>query len=531
LFLSKLVSDDLKEKVVFAFVEEIQSVEETVKNLMTTYPKYVFEPRYGVIPSRIFIRQCYVDLYNMSADNMVADVENLPVTLFTGVPGIGKSLFIFYFIHRFLNDDRFKDKTFAVELNQSEYFCFSPTGVKGEFFVKKSNDVRFVSTCLVLSDIKDVKEPAGRTKWLFIFSSPNPLRYKETMKNGPQFTYTMPTWSEQELICLNSNVHGWYANFVLFGGVPRYVFWNGKCDDPKSTLNKVITSKGLIVAENFFTSGYGSIDTEASYIQHINPPWDDSSNTWLYSDVSDHSFASDEIFVLLRKKYERSLLATATSIFNSGDASATYGNVSAGNFFEKICLWLVPLSNNRIKIENLLTKAERTVTLPDMAFLPRDWKNPASEGNKLTTNVLYQPRISNLESGDAFCVIFDDDNSSKLTLIVLQITVGASHPVKVNEISKIFGSFRQAIQEKIQTKLLVFVTPFHGTLNVVQPWHTVDNKVCMLIPVVVQDFCQCVFGYKIPNLQPQSQVPASSEQTFQATSTTSNVDPTEFMSD
>ena len=55
-------------------------------------------------------------------------------TLFTGVPGIGKSLFMVYFISRFLVDERFTDKSFALEFTAGKYVYFRPTGEDGEFW-------------------------------------------------------------------------------------------------------------------------------------------------------------------------------------------------------------------------------------------------------------------------------------------------------------------------------------------------------------------------------------------------------------
>ena len=49
-----------------------------------------------------------------------------------------------------------------------------------------------------------------------------------------------------------------------------------------------------------------------------------------------HSFASDEIFQTLSRKYEQDLLSQAImNYFNAGVASQVYGGASAGNLFEK----------------------------------------------------------------------------------------------------------------------------------------------------------------------------------------------------
>ena len=90
-------------------------------------------------------------------------------------------------------------------------------------------------------------------------------------------------------------------------------------------------------------------------------------------------------------------------------------------------------------------------------MLSHDWK----ETGQLPVNALILPRISNLESGDAFCVIQCGSNS-------FQITVGVSHPVKVNGLLKIVQAFPEGVRNNIADKWLVFVIPKYCALNNVQ---------------------------------------------------------------
>jgi hypothetical protein len=77
---------------------------------------------------------------------------------------------------------------------------------------------------LLLCDIEEPSPPEICTKWTFIFSSPDPRRYKESIKNAPSFSYTMPTWSFTELKSLNGNIDLWIDNYDKVGGVPRLIF-------------------------------------------------------------------------------------------------------------------------------------------------------------------------------------------------------------------------------------------------------------------------------------------------------------------
>ena len=222
--------------------------------LVKTLPK-VFKQRYGTIPKTIYVRDCYRELYKIATDSMVdASLDNC-ATLFTGVPGIGKSLFMVYFISRFLVDERFTDKSFALEFTAGKYVYFRPTGEEGEFWCSFQDGTYMLSKdFLLLCDIVATVEPVARAKWTYIFSSPDPKRYKQILKNFPNHRYTLPTWSELELMLLSADrpVSEWYNDFVLFGGVPRYIF-SGK--DSRNLLSTALNEKGRALVEWFFKFG------------------------------------------------------------------------------------------------------------------------------------------------------------------------------------------------------------------------------------------------------------------------------------
>eukprot|EP00595_Chromulina_sp_UTEXLB2642_P002240 CAMPEP_0196763062 /NCGR_PEP_ID=MMETSP1095-20130614/3325_1 /TAXON_ID=96789 ORGANISM="Chromulina nebulosa, Strain UTEXLB2642" /NCGR_SAMPLE_ID=MMETSP1095 /ASSEMBLY_ACC=CAM_ASM_000446 /LENGTH=206 /DNA_ID=CAMNT_0042115435 /DNA_START=305 /DNA_END=925 /DNA_ORIENTATION=- len=206
----------------------------------------------------------------------------------------------------------------------------------------------------------------------------------------------MPTWSEDELRCVCSNNENiiWYDNFVTFGGVPRHVLWDGLDEDPRMLLNRALKSKGRQLAESLYAFGHAHGDIDLYMLIHINPCWNNTTKEWMYNGVQVYSFASDEIFKLMLKYYEKSLLAQAIRLFDEGSrfASNMLGSASAGNFFEKVCLWLVPIAEKPITV-SFFDKSESLVfQLPKMSYLPSDWKDSA----KLKENILYQPRICNL---------------------------------------------------------------------------------------------------------------------------------------
>eukprot|EP01039_Chlorochromonas_danica_P010110 gene10110-11190_t len=454
-----------------------------------------FPQRYGQIPRKIFVRDCYSQLYDKVSDLMLRGSMEFGATLFTGIPGIGKSLFLIYFIYRFLQDDRFPDKYFAVEFHQGIYLCFQPVAHATEEFLCTIQNGSYMQSkrFLLLCDINDTAEPCSRAKWTFIFSSPAPDRYKEILKNAPNFKYTMPTWSELELMFLDIEIAQWYEDFVLFGGVPRHVIPRAACIDPHTKLEATLAEKGGAIAEEFFKFGFGTVDWLQSYmLVHINPPVSDNGD-FEYDGLTLYSFASDAIFQWLVNKHNAQMLAGAVGMFNSGASSWKYGGVSAGNLFEKICLWLKPLDGQRITAASLEGGTDVTLDVPPVRYvLPHDWKKTA----QLSVNVLILPRISNLESGDAFYVVQCPHHDSFL-LVVFQITVGESHPVKVNGLHDILLAFPETVRNKIKHKALVFVIPKHGTLDKKQKLQTQKEKEAILPPKIVKDFEQYVYRHEI----------------------------------
>jgi hypothetical protein len=91
-------------------------------------------------------------------------------------------------------------------------------------------------------------------------------------------------------------------------------------------------------------------------------------------------------------------------MFNAGVASEVYDGGSAGNFFEKkICLRLEPIACQRISVTKIPASTGETLNIPlEMNSLDYHWKEnaKADQCKKLQPNILYQPKSSNLESGN-----------------------------------------------------------------------------------------------------------------------------------
>lgn len=66
----------------------------------------------------------------------------------------------------------------------------------------------------------------------------------------------------------------------------------------------------------------------------------------------------------MNKHNDDQMLAGAVGMFNAGVASETYGAVSAGNLFEKICLWLKPLNGQHITAASFEGGADVVLDVP-----------------------------------------------------------------------------------------------------------------------------------------------------------------------
>jgi hypothetical protein len=259
----------------------------------------LFHDRYGGIPEKIYVRPCYRELYAIASDYLLTRHRS-PVALFSGVPGIGKSMFLLYFIYRFLIDDRFEDKRFALEFATGEYFMFEPVMGDSTFSFLFRKCTLSDKDFLVLCDISSLSPPESRAKWTCIFSSPNPVRFKEIMKNAPQIAYTLPTWSEVELRFLDPDIARWRDAFALYGGVPRHVF--DATNKSKQELSNALVFVGARLMDSYLNARLeGNLDSEECYmLVHMNPPIGESG-AFEYSGLEVCSFSSEAIFQRLVK--------------------------------------------------------------------------------------------------------------------------------------------------------------------------------------------------------------------------------------
>mmetsp|Transcript_19142 Transcript_19142/g.17363 ORF Transcript_19142/g.17363 Transcript_19142/m.17363 type:complete len:528 (+) Transcript_19142:25-1608(+) len=274
----------------------------------------LFIERYGDIPEKIYIRTCYKNLYKL----IVKKYQPYSTSLVIGVPGIGKSMFMIYFIYKFLNDKRFNEKRFAIEFSKGKYHTFIPTDNNQIFkYSEEWSHTIDIEKFMIFSDILDNVNPNSRATSQFIFSEPDPRRYIRIMKCKPNFQYILPTWSYDELELLNPDNDSWIKRYCLFGGVPRFIFSK---EDPNAILDETIKIIQGRLAENLLKFGLDGLMSDDSYmVYHINPKWSDTLNDWDYEGPVNREFASNSMFMKLTESHNDLIISAAAEKFNNGN--------------------------------------------------------------------------------------------------------------------------------------------------------------------------------------------------------------------
>ena len=129
--------------------------------IMKRFP-FLLKNRFGVAFPRIFVRGCYEELYELVTAEMLSPsrktidgLELKPSFLFTGVPGIGKSVFMIYFLCRYSTDNRFSDKRFATEFGKGKYCYYHPATEAGEYYFSKEFDEDILRDIVLVVDVDE----------------------------------------------------------------------------------------------------------------------------------------------------------------------------------------------------------------------------------------------------------------------------------------------------------------------------------------------------------------------------------------
>ena len=232
-------------------------------------------------------------------------------------------------------------------------------------------------------------------------------------------------------------------------------------------VQEALQTKGEGTAECVFVNGFHSDDgTISDVLIHRNAPVN-RAGVYVYGGKPVvYSVASSYIFQKLLAFKSEHYSARMQQKFNGG----MFGGGDDGKLFECLCLNVFQFAGKCFNIVSL-NSGTRTlpidITVPEFkTILPPNWRTM-----ELEQNILYVSSHGTLESGDAFCLL---NVSGALTVIVFQITIAESHPVKTKGLRAIAGRFPNA--DKLQ-QFLVFVIPQNGTLCQSQNLVTTESKV------------------------------------------------------
>jgi hypothetical protein len=441
----------------------------------------ILRVRFGFegIPTKLYIRDCYRDLYREVTNTMAT--SNTYMGVFTGIPGIGKSMFLIYFLYEYFRDGRFANKRVAVELKQGayNYFLSSPNGTQLEYyFFKVESDmhppIKF-EDLLILTDLLEVKLPMMPARHHFVFSSPNPDRYEEFKKLYKlPITYYLPPWEWEELIHVVNVTSDLIQNYALCGGVPRLVFKAADCCDQE--MQDAIDSQGEEIADSYIGERRLRLrDSQISHkIVHLRPVFDENTGKFNYKKpyrcLASGAVTSMILDIIL--KADDGLLARMYNRQGAALAIAELGAVDAGLMFESLIkgpchfcgknIQLVSLRPNHTALDSKPPVSWRMKVPGTTQLLPNKFQDKV----ELWPDVYYIPVKTNLPGIDSFCFTGNEKDGYNLT--VFQITVGTHHDVKQMGIDLVLDSMGQEAVAKINKIQFVFVVPADSSLFMTQ---------------------------------------------------------------
>ena len=170
---------------------------------------------YSYSSSKFYVRSCYEKYYELITELLDRPYpEKINYISVTGTPGIGKSVFYFYFINRYLSEnpgksvitaaftkDRVPKDCKLFRSNGEVHSCIDPT--KKTFIPNKANGAlpNGVDCDIYLYDGPPNAEPVGVK--MVAFTSPNFGWLSSIEKESTHVTLYMPKWDLSELHYVN----------------------------------------------------------------------------------------------------------------------------------------------------------------------------------------------------------------------------------------------------------------------------------------------------------------------------------------
>ena len=219
-------------KQFFVTVEKWHSFVHHCRHIDTMLPVWDIEctPTTLSKVNALFIRDSYKELYALIVDSfMDKDV------IVTGTPGIGKTLFLVYFLMRYMRENA--EFTVLFCKHSSETYVYFDNCNDGPVELQHmTQDLEYMlenGDLLLLVDAASSSEVyrTGNCR-VIVATSPNISNYEDILKDCNPVLLHMPVWSSEELLqaCVKISSYGALTEavvnerFEIWGGIARLVF-------------------------------------------------------------------------------------------------------------------------------------------------------------------------------------------------------------------------------------------------------------------------------------------------------------------
>ena len=290
---------------------------------------------------QIYIRDCWIKIYDLIYDNVKN--TNYNQFLVTGTPGIGNSLFSYYFMWRWMQEKEYV----GLVWQRARYDVIGFTLTEGVF-----NYDRYMGEMIHnLPLIVDIEEKMYPTvigpRFTLVCSSPDRKRYKVFQKSDRFKGYVQPPWTLFELVDAHKKIvvlkkydlDVVHSQFAIYGGVPREVFQRGTYGD--SSMVQAIRMKGASALSLFLLQDWEKAHND-----------NDLTPVLLHIDTTDHdTFCLEKGYLRPASGYVVSMLKER-NLFNLRSTYETYVKLmrmsylaeAAGTSFETLSILLLFMS-------------------------------------------------------------------------------------------------------------------------------------------------------------------------------------------
>lgn len=387
---------------------------------------------------KIFVRNCYKEVFDLLLDSISNNRKNFCIS---GTPGIGKSLFFIYILHRLLTDSVWKPKRIVYHCETSIYVYDLDEKIVSEFTDTdiKSNLVRVEDSLYV---VDGSKTSYIRSTCVTIFiSSPRSEFYKTYKTQSHAIEWCLPTWSTEEIrdckdLCYpDLSDASFNTRFEIYGGVARYVFYDLGETVPKKMENAL---NDIDAVKNVRHVGQSTDIFPASHTLMHMIVGDDSDRVhyqYLYTDIASR-FVGEQLWI----RHSKQMIDNLQNMFGGAP------NQISGHLFEIYGHRLFASGNISLKAKNLDDGVEFEFSFKSHSehlFFGKD-----SIPSSLESNAYYEAS--------------DDVNFPAIDSLsyqgMFQFTVAQNHPIRGVKILK-------SICQLFQNPAIYFVVPKHRFLN------------------------------------------------------------------